>query len=260
MSWAARRRFIILCVVGAVAVAFLATAGIAIFYKAPTCADGAQNQDETGIDCGGSCAYLCREEQEPPTVLFTKAIQNGEGRVDIIAMVENKNSTAAAKNVPYRVTLYGSGQSLIQEITGTLDLPPGASVPVFVPGIVSGKQAVANAFLDIEPSSPAWFSLAADPRIIPNVSNTKQIGTASSPRIEVTLTNPSVTALANVKVIVLVHADTGDVIAASTTVVPSVPAQGRATATFTWNYAFSGVPASIEVVPIISLPAQTGLP
>lgn len=263
MSWAVRRRLIILCVIGAVAVAFLATVGIATFYKTPSCSDGAQNQDETGIDCGGFCTYLCREGQQPPTVLFTKAIQNGEGRVDIIAMVENKNSAAAAKGVPYRITLYGSDQSLIQEVTGILDLPPAASVPVFVPGIASGKRAVANTFLDIEPSSPAWFSLAADSRIVPNVSNAKQTGTLTSPRIEATLTNPSVTVLTNVKVIVLVRGDTGDVIAASATVVPSIKAQGQATATFIWNQAFSGVPASLEIVPIIplpALPAQAGLP
>ncbi len=254
MSWAARRRFIIFLIVGTIAIAFLATVSIATFYKSPSCTDSVQNQDEEGIDCGGACQYLCLVEQQPPTVLFTKVIQNGEGRVDVIAEVENKNAAAAAKNVPYRITIYGADQMLIQEITGRLDLPPGAHVPVFVPGVSLGRQIVANAFLDIQASSPQWFTLPVDSRIVPIVSTPTLGGTTSAPRIEAVLTNPSVAPLVNIKVIILVYGDTGEVIAASATVVPSIPAQGFSTATFTWNNAFSSAPALIKVVPIIPLP------
>ena len=254
MSWAARRRFVILLIIGAVVVAFMATVGIATFYQAPSCTDSKQNQDETGIDCGGSCSYFCAEQKYPPTVLFTKSLQNGPGRTDVIAMIENKNADAAAKNIQYRITLYGAGQSLIQQVTGTLDLPPSASMPVYIPNITSGKQKVVNAFLDIIMPSVRWFSMPTDERIIPTVSNINQGGATSSPRIEATLANSSVNALINVRAIVIVHNERGDVIAASATVVPVIPAQGNATATFTWNEAFSSAPASIEVVPIIPLP------
>ena len=254
MSWAARRRFFILLVVSAVIIAFLSILSVSVFYKAPSCTDGVQNQGEAGIDCGGPCAYLCTEQEQPPTVLFTKAIDNGTGRIDVIAVVENKNVGAAAKNVPYSITLYGAGQILIQKMTGVLDLPPGASVPVFMPGILSGKQAVTNAFLDIAPSSLQWFALPTDPRIVPTVSNITQGGTTSAPRIEAVLTNSSAVVLANVQAIVLVRNGKGDVIAASSTVVPTLPAQGQALAIFAWSNAFTDVPASIEVVPIIPLP------
>lgn len=254
MSWAARRRFFILLIIGAVVVAFLIVVSIASFYKAPSCTDRVQNQEETGVDCGEPCAYLCREQQQPPTVIFTKAIQNGAGRIDVIAYIENKNHNAAAKDVPYSITLYGTGQALVQKVTGTVDLLPGASVPVFVPGISSGKQKVVNAFLNIDASAPRWFYMPVDTRVVPTVFNTKQSGATTTPRIEAVLTNSSITVLTNVKAIVLVHNDKGDVIAASATVVPVIPAQGQATATFTWNEAFSATPAVIEVVPIIPLP------
>lgn len=255
MSWAARRRFFILLIVGAVVVAFTTVVLTATFYKTPSCTDGVQNQTEAGIDCGGSCPYLCSAQVQPPTVLFTKALENGAGRTDVIASVENKNANAAARDVPYRITLYGANQSLIQEVTGTLDLPPGATVPVFVPGS-SGKQKVVNAFLNIAPSSLHWFTMTVDPRIVPLVSNTKQSGSVDAPRIEAILANPSAVALTNVRAIVLVHGASGDIIAASQTVVPVISAQGRATATFTWNSAFSNAPASIEVVPIVPLPSS----
>jgi len=254
MSWAARRRFIILLIIGAIIVAFFASVLTATFYKTPSCSDGVQNQNEAGIDCGGPCAYLCTALVQPPTILFTKAIQNNEGRTDIVAEIENKNVNAAAKNVPYRITLYDTGQALIQEVSGIIDLPPGIRVPIYVPGIASGKQTVIRAFLTIDPLSPQWFVMTAAERSVPIVSNTTLGGTTAAPRIEAVLTNSTVNAFTNVQVIVLVHGEQKDVIAASRTIVPRIPAQGQATATFTWNDAFLSAPASIEVVPIIPLP------
>jgi hypothetical protein len=259
MSWAARRRFIILFGIGAIALAFLTVVLIATFTKTPTCTDGAQNQGEEGIDCGGPCAYLCTAQMQPPKVLFTRALDNGTERTDIIASVENKNA-AAAKDVPYRVRIHGA-KGLIQEVSGTIDLPPGATVPVFISGVFSGKRAVTNAFLTIDPTVPRWFSPNADSRTVPLVSNLKQSGTQDTPRIEATLTNSDATVLMNVRAIVLVRNVGADVIAASETIVPTIPAQGTATAIFTWNNAFSSTPASIEVVPIIPLSDwQTKLP
>ncbi|MDD2657875.1 MAG: hypothetical protein PHD04_04450 [Candidatus Pacebacteria bacterium] len=245
---------IISVIIGAITIAFLSTVLIATFYQAPSCTDGLQNQGEAGIDCGGSCAYLCAADEQPPTVLFAKALSNGAGRASVIASVENKNASVAAKDVPYRVRLYGAGRSLIQEVTGTLDLPPGATIPVFIPSITSGKQVVVATFFDIDPSSPKWFQMSDDPRILPRVSSTKQGGTSSAPRIEATLVNSSTNMLSNVETIVLVRDEKGDVIAASRTIVSAIPAGGQSTATFTWNSAFPGIPASIEVVPVIPLP------
>lgn len=253
MSWASRRRFIILSIIGAVVVAFLAIIGTTIFYKTPSCSDGVQNQGEAGIDCGGPCQYLCVEQQRTPTVLFTKAISNGAGRTDVIASVENVN-TAAAKNVSYTVTLYGAKQVFVQSVTGTIDLPPSSTVSLFIPGISSGNQKVLSAFLTIAPSAPKWFTMTSNPNVKPVVTNTILSGTSTAPRIEAVLSNASVTKLTNVQVIVFVHDATGEVIAASATVLPTIPAQGQATATFTWNTAFPSVPAQIEVIPVIPLP------
>lgn len=241
--------------IGATAVAFLAVVLIATFTKAPSCSDGAQNQGETGIDCGGPCPYLCTAQMQPPKVLFARALGNGAGRTDIIALVENKNAGAAAKDVPYRAQLHNAKGLLIQEVSGTLDLPPGATVPVFIPGVFSGRQTVANdAFLNIAASSPNWFSMDASSQSVPLVSDQKPSGTTNAPRIEATLTNPGPVALTNVRTVVLVRNADGNVIAASATVVPAIRAQGTAPAIFTWNNAFSDTPASIEVVPIIPLP------
>lgn len=254
MSWATRRRFIIVFILGAIILAFATVLLISTIYQAPSCVDRLQNQDETGVDCGGACAYLCTEQMLPPTVLFTKAISNGAGRIDVIASIENRNATAAAKGVPYRVQLFGADGIMVREVTGTVDLPPATTVPVFIAGLASDKQTLANTFLEIEPSAPRWFTLDPDPRIVPVVSNTALVGTSATPRVQATLGNPTATILSNVRVVVLVRNVQGNVIGISSTVIPTIAAQGQATATFTWNGAFSGVPTAIEVIPVIPLP------
>lgn len=251
MSWASRRRLVILLLIGAVAVAVIATLSVTVFYKAPSCTDGALNQGETGVDCGGPCPYLCTEQERAPTVLFTKALPSGTGRTDIIASVENVNAGAAAKDVPYSVTLYGAGHVFIQQITGTLDLPPAATVPVFIPRVPIGSRPVVSAFLTIDPTAPRWFALARDTREVLVVTNTTLGGTSDAPRIDAILTNNNVSTLSDVQVVVLVHSTQGEVIAASATILPTVPAQGKAAATFTWNSAFVSAPAAIEVIPVI---------
>ncbi len=261
MNWAERRRFIILLIASAVVVAFLTVVLIATFYKAPSCGDGVQNQNEAGVDCGGACTYLCIADQQPPTVLYTQVLTSGDGRTDVIASVVNKNADAAAKLVPYTLTLYGTDLVLISQTRGVIDLPPGATVPVYLPNIATGNQIVATAFLSIEPTAPAWYRLASDPRILPTVASSKLGGSTSSPRIEATFVNPSVTPLINVRAVVLVRGEGGTVIAASSTIVPTIPALGQASAIFTWNHPFSGTSLSIEVVPSVPLPdRQTGLP
>lgn len=47
--------------------------------EVPTCDDGIQNADETGVDCGGSCKPCQLEIQNPDTYTFER---NGESTVD----------------------------------------------------------------------------------------------------------------------------------------------------------------------------------
>lgn len=253
MSWAARRRFLISLIIGAVVVAFLTIVLIATFHKAPSCNDGTQNQGETGIDCGGPCPYLCTAHEEPPTVLFTQVLPSSAGHSAIVASVENKNAQAAAKAVPYTITLYGADHSFIQSVRGAIDLPPSATVPIFVSNIATGNQVVASAFLVIDPDAPLWYRDTGS-LLVPTVTGTRLGGSAEAPRIESTLTNPGTAPLSDVSVVVIVHGEGGNIIAASATIVSVIPGGGQATATFTWNEAFSAVPLSIEVVPIMRLP------
>ncbi|MBU6323799.1 MAG: hypothetical protein KGI41_02700 [Patescibacteria group bacterium] len=250
-SWSAHRRALIIVLLAAVGVTLASGIGFAVLYKVPSCTDGVKNQDETGIDCGGSCPYLCESAVTPPVVRIARAIADEPGRVDAFFYVDNPNASAASYAAPYTLSLYDASNTLIAEQSGTTELPPSATTPLFFPGIVSGDRTVAETFLTFGTNIP--WKRYVDTRIIPTVTTPVVTDAATTPRISAAIGNPSALPLANVKLIVAVFDDAGTVIAASQTVLPVIPPQSSATATFTWNVPFSAPPAKVEVTPVVPL-------
>jgi hypothetical protein len=222
------------------------------FPIAPSCTDGRQDGNETGIDCGGSCAYICSDTVTVPVVRFARPLSPAAGRTDVIAYVDNPNAGVAAQDVSYRIDLYGADNVLVSSKTGSVDLPPRGTVPVFVPNFSSGYQAATRAFLTIATTTIHWYAYTGT-RIIPSVGNYSLSNADTAPSISVPLTNPSAEPLYDVKVVATVFDAKGNAIAASQTLLASIPAQGSQTATFTWNAPFSAPVARVDILPVISL-------
>lgn len=248
MSWAAERRALILLIVGLVAATVLAIVAISVFYETPSCADGKQNQDETGIDCGGSCAQICTANAVPPVVEFVRALKQGN-RVDVIAYVENPNPSASTYGARYTIELYRADRSVITEYSSTIDLPPASSVPIFIPGAYNGLETVEQAFLAFDGASIVWTRDAGD-YIVPTVTDVR-VTNAHPPRITATVHNPTALPLRSVQVVATVFDEEDVVVAASRTVADLIPGQGSANIVFTWNEAFIRAPARIDVRPTL---------
>jgi hypothetical protein len=258
MTWAGRRRFVVTAIGASLIVFVLALILVPVLYQTPSCFDRTQNQDEEGVDCGGSCSYLCTARVNEPIVRFTKAVFPTENRVDVIAYIDNPNSEAAARDVRYELTLYAADRTTLKMGGGTVDLPPGKSVPIFIPNFFSGAAlSGARAFLTINGSQVRWVRSRAAP-LVPVVTGPLISGTVSAPRVTATVTNPRISPLSNVRLVAIVYDSQGTVIAASQTLIQSIAENASETATFTWARAFSGTPARIEVVPIADL-SSTGL-
>lgn len=253
LSWATRRRAIVILVLALIGVLIIGSTYRLAFYSAPTCFDGVQNQGEVGIDCGGNvCTYLCSIQVQEPTVRFVLPLRNGNGRTDIIAYLDNPNQTAAARDASYTVQLYGKNNALLAQKTGTVNLPPHSTIPVFIPNFYNGSQQPANAFLIFKDSSLHWFRSATPSQTLP-VSNIQVVNT-TTPRVVATIENPTATTKYNVKVIIVVLGSSGqsnNVIAASQTIIPSIFPQSKIPVTFTWNTPFSGTPVREEILPIV---------
>ncbi|MBY0294085.1 hypothetical protein K2Q08_02015 [Patescibacteria group bacterium] len=251
LDWGKRMRVTLSVVVGAVVLLVLAGVLFAVLYKVPTCTDRVQNQDEEGVDCGGSCAYLCTATLQAPRVTFIRPVSPQPGRTDIIAYIDNRNPRAAAKHAGYSIELFGSDGARITTVTGTIDLPPGRTVPLFIPAAAQGSV-VATAFLTFSSSTLAWYQVDPDKNAITLAEATLRDG--PMPRITTTLDNPSFDPQYDVQAVAVVFDASGTAIAASRTVLPNIKARTSVPVTFTWNAPFIGTAAHVEVTALAPLP------
>lgn len=250
LDWAKRMRLMI--VGGIAAVTFLLVAGVAIavFYKVPTCTDQKLNQDEEGIDCGGSCLRICTAQVASPVVLFARPL-SVLGRTDVVAYIQNPNKNAQAKNAPYSIELYGADAILITRVTGTVDIPAGKTVPLFVRAVTKGSV-VARAFVTLPTDTIVW-NKTAGVYTSPEVKDAS-LSEGNAPRIAARIENTTFDPFFEVRAIGVVFDAEGNVIAASETLVPVLKAQSSFPVTFTWNEPFATPAARFEVVPVVRLP------
>ena len=169
----------------------------------------------------------------------------------MIAYIDNPNPTAAAKNLHYTIELYSPTNSVIAKKEGWVDLPPAATVPVFVPDFFSGSAEVARAFLTFDAPQHLWFRTTYSP-VLPRIEDSS-LEESNTPRIIVRAMNPTATAMKEVSFIVTVFDGEGNAMAASKTIAPSIPAQGSARLIFTWPTPFASTVARIEVLPVVLL-------
>ncbi len=252
MSWALRRRLIVIGLIAAVIAGALSYLYFGYIRSAPSCMDHTQNHGEEGIDCGGTCTYLCTASESAPSVRFVRPVSPAPGRTDVIAYVDNPNTNAAAKDLHFTVELYDAQNVLVAKKDGALDLPPAATVPVFIPNLATGNAQVAHAFLTLDTPEHEWYRYQ-DTRTIPTVSDVS-LTPGQEPRITAVAHNPSARPIDSTVFVVTLFNGEGNAIAASRTVA-SLPAQGTAQLVFTWPNPFPGDVSRVEVNPVVPLPS-----
>lgn len=70
----------------------------------PTCADGIQNQEEEGVDCGFVCGNSCRKIL-PIDVSSVQVFKVGQNDYDVLAKVYNPNSDSGSSKVVFDLAL-----------------------------------------------------------------------------------------------------------------------------------------------------------
>jgi hypothetical protein len=253
MTWALRRRLIILGIIAVVLAGAIAAFYFKDIYVHPSCTDTKQNQNEEGVDCGGPCPYLCTASEAAPSVRFVRAISPVPGRTDVIVYIDNPNVGVAAKGLTYSIDLYDAENALIGRKAGKVDLPPAATVPVYVPNFYSGSRVVAHAFLTFDTPAHLWYRYPKETRTIPDVRSV-DVSVGASPRVHALAVNPSAIPLGPTLFIATVFDTQGNALAASQTIATLIPGQGTADLVFTWPSTFSGPVSRVEVTPVIPLP------
>ncbi len=132
------------------------------FYQQPTCSDGKQNQDETGIDCGGSCISCERMIIKEPEIEWVKFLALKGNSYDLIAKINNPNPNFGLEKIRYTFKIYDNGGALIKEQPGTDFILP-AEEKYLIEGNVTVAKSIDKVELYLEKSpKDIWRKLKAD--------------------------------------------------------------------------------------------------
>lgn len=104
-----------LCILGLVF--YLLFGGLII--KTPTCFDGVQNQNETGIDCGGGCTRCEIAELVPlKHVGDIRMFSLDSGKVVLLAEILNSNQFFSSDKFSYTFVVYDVRNREIERVSG----------------------------------------------------------------------------------------------------------------------------------------------
>lgn len=219
------------------------------FSTAPLCTDGKQNGGEAGVDCGGPCSKLCSSQARSPVVLWARAFQTSPGVYAVAAYIENNNTGAGAKSVPYAFRLFDSDNLLIVEKGGVADIPPQQITPILESNINVGTRTVAHAFLEFS-KSPMWNKIPAGNLPSVRVSNIDLA--ADGTRLSGTVVNGSNNDIRNLTLVAVLFDSNGTAQTASKTIIDRIPRGDSQPIVFTWPSPLSGI-VRAEITPVPAL-------
>ena len=120
---------------GSLYLAILAVVAVGVYrftvYVAPTCFDNIQNQEETAVDCDGTCISCALKNAKLDTAepVFLPA---GENRLTVLAEVVNPGELGAI--FEYRIDILGSFGGILTSINGVSFIVPMGRRFVVIPG------------------------------------------------------------------------------------------------------------------------------
>jgi len=233
ISWAAKKQLtyflaFLIVVIGA-AVAFW------LNITAPSCTDKKQNQDEKGIDCGGSCAKECLGEIKDLAVLWSKPLQVSGSDYDAVALAENRNLFFSAHSVKYQFKFYDDRNILIASREGKIFINPGQKFAIFENGIDVGLRKPAKVFLEFQ-KNINWEIYKGENLGL--IVTKKEYQDSPRPSISATLENKTLAGIKGIYAVAVIYADDGNAIAASATKIGEMKGGASADIFFTWPESF----------------------
>ena len=232
LPWGFRRQLLYYAVAFVVFFVAAVIAWQIFFTNTPTCSDGIQNGTEKGIDCGGTCALICKETSRAPVVLWAHAFRTSDNTYSLAAYIQNNNPSAGARRVGYTFQLFDAKNSLVFSRDGETDIPPMNIVPIVVPSVDVGTRTVARTIFSFS-ENPSWDTIPKN--TFPVLRTTNQILSPDGSRLSATIVNDTQIDAKKVSVIAVLFDAQGVALAASKSTLPGIDAKSSQDVVFTWS-------------------------
>ncbi len=244
-SWAARNKFIY----SSIAFVFISlVVGVPVFlffYKAPTCTDGRKNQNESGVDCGGSCPRLCPADFSPVAYVWERYQKIAPGLYSVLAYVENPNISVEASNVPYSFSLYDRDGTVITTRSGKTSIPAGKRFAIFESALAVKERVPVKATFEFT-ALPQW--VRAEGQTLARVESSTIFNEGTFPRVEASIKNIGRSILRNLEAVAIVYNSEGNAIAFSRTTIDQVSPDDVEDIAFTWQEKFSSEQVRVDIL------------
>jgi hypothetical protein len=254
MTWAFRRQIIYLAIFLALILIF----GFLMIYphlsKTPTCTDGKQNGNETGIDCGGSCPKACIFEVDQISILWSRAFEVVPGRYNAVAYLENHNRNAVINKIGYRFRFADKDNIYIGKREGEAYIPPSGKFAIFEPAIDVGNSIPVYTSFEFT-EMPVWLQVSQEKIdqlkiLISNISLENQ---NTTPRLTAVVENNSLFQVPEVNIVAILYDESGNAVSASQTYLDKLDGEESKEITFTWPEPITGNIVAKEVIPIFNI-------
>jgi hypothetical protein len=248
MSWASRRQTNYLLGFIGILILIVFLFASKLIFKKPTCQDGKQNGTETGIDCGGSCALMCKEDVQEPVILWSRAFPVVNNSFNLVAYVENRNKNSAVREANYEFRIYDSNNKLLGRREGKTFIPPNQQFAVFEPRFDAGESELKSVVFEfIAPI--VWVKKIPTSQSQPIfVKDIFFDDDKDTPRLSATVINNSIYDLPEFDIIAILYDLDNNAINASASHKEKLLNNSSTPVTFTWPEVLSAHPITKDVL------------
>ena len=254
MTWALKRQLFYVAIV----VLFFVFLGYLIIAprlnKAPTCFDNKQNGNETGVDCGGSCAKACTYQVDEISVFWSRAFEVVPGRYNAVAYLENHNRNTAIYEIGYRFRFADKNNIYIGKREGKTFIPPSGKFAVFEPAIDLGNSIPIYTTFEFT-QIPTWIQVSRDKvnQLKVLVSDIKLENEDTRPKLSATIKNTSLFNIPEINIVTILYDEFGNAVSASRTFVDVLTKEQTKDITFTWVSPFFQKIIAKEIIPMFNI-------
>ena len=248
MTWAIKRQLQYLAGLFGFFLIILSIFLYPVIFKKPTCSDGKMNGGETGIDCGGLCALMCRQSVSDPVILWSRAFPVMGNTYNLVAYVENQNKDSGSISVPYEFRIYDVKNRLIGRRQGTTYLPPNKQFAIFEPSFDPGEAQLKS--VTFEFSGPITW-VKREPtlnNLALFVDNVEMGSDKKSPSLSARIKNESIYEIPPFEVVTILYDENHNAINASKTIKDGLNSNDNISVYFTWPTELTSIPVIEDVL------------